>query len=356
MASPKKDPALTYGYYVPLLIPIILFLGSLYIPPRMVPDSGVGFLVLRSMLAGGPFNTTTFPDPANLANDVVTFSSWFSPGQYLVPGGFIWLGTNYGLALSLTALLATLIGVLGWIQVARSFAVSFFVLFVFMLGLSTFSYVTSPFRAYAGGEVLLFAAAPWSLYAMRWAINRPAPLCLAISLLSCALLFFAKLTGLIVFAANVAAISLIALVTQRRLNSSIFAIWVASAIAVLCFFMFWVAQGPVPAGGSSFTFSWLPIWFSVSGATFSGISGLDFLSWFIGHPSVRIASNTDLLNYVLGPLGLLLMVWVWLRLRHTRYRVMAILLLVIILLYAIAVAVMYLRGASVSLEDRHFRH
>ena len=51
------------------------------------------------------------------------------------------------------------------------------------------------------------------------------------------------------------------------------------------------------------------------------------------------------LSYVLGPLGLLLMVWVWLRLRYTRYRDMAVLLLTIILLYAIAVAAMYLRGA-----------
>src|SRR5262249_55027487 len=151
----------------------------------------------------------------------------------LVPSTFIWLGTNYGLALSLTTLLATLIGVLGWIQVARSFAVSSFVVFVFIFGLNTFQYVTYPFRVYTGGEVLLFAAAPWSLYAMRWAANKPPILCLAISLLSVALLFFAKLTALIVFATNVMAISLLALVSQRRLSSSTITMWVASAIAAL---------------------------------------------------------------------------------------------------------------------------
>ena len=251
--------------YLPLLVPIILFLGSLYIPPMIYIDSGVGFLALRSMLEGGAFNSITVADPANIANDVAIFLTWWSPGQYLVPGSFIWLGTSYGLALSLTALIATLIGVVGWIQVARSFAVSSFVLFVFVLGLNTFSYVTLPFRMYHGGELLLFAAAPWSLYAMRWAANKPPILCFAISLLSAALLFFAKLTGLIVFATNVVAISLIALVSQRRLNSSIIAMWVASAIAALCFMMFWVARGPVPASGSTFSFSWLPIWFSVTG-------------------------------------------------------------------------------------------
>src|SRR5262249_21534233 len=204
------------------------------------------------------------PDPANIADDVVRFLSWYSPGQYLVPGFFIWLGTNYGHALSLTTLIATVTGVVGWIQVARSFAVSSFVLFVFALGLNTFFYVTYPFRIYNGGEVLLFAAAPWSLYAMRWAANQTPILCFAISLLSIALLFFAKLTGLIIFATNVMAISLFALINRRRLNSSIITMWVAAAVAALCFMMFWLARGPVAASGSKFIFNWLPIWFSLT--------------------------------------------------------------------------------------------
>jgi hypothetical protein len=96
-----------------LLIPIILFLLSLYIPPTIVSDSAAGFLALRNMLGGGAFNSITTPDPANICNDVVTFLTWWSPGQYLVPGSFILLGTSYGLALSLTTLIATLIGVAG---------------------------------------------------------------------------------------------------------------------------------------------------------------------------------------------------------------------------------------------------
>jgi hypothetical protein len=354
----------SYGCYALLLIPIILFLGSLYIPPKMNLDSLVGFLVLHSMLGGGAFNCLTEPDPANIANNIVTFLTIWSPGQYLVPGIFISFGTDFGLALSLTALIATLIGLLGWIQVARSFAVSSFVLFVFVLGLSTFSYVTLPFRNYSGGEVLLFAVAPWSLYAMRWAANKPPILTLAISLLSVALLFFAKLTGLIVFAANVGAISLLALASQRRLSLSTLAMWLASATGMLCFIMFWVARGPVAASESTFTLSWFPLLFSLSGVAFSGISGFDFLEWSLGHPWVRIISSFDRatmesLSHVLGPLGLLLIVWVWFRLRHTRYREMATLLLTIILLYAIAMAAILLRGqvlATVPPEDRYFRY
>src|SRR5262245_27782166 len=88
-----KNSKRSWLIYVPVLIPIVLFLVSLYIPPTVISDSGVGFLALRRMLDGEPFNTITTPDPANIANDVMTFLNWWSPGQYLVPGVFIWLGT-----------------------------------------------------------------------------------------------------------------------------------------------------------------------------------------------------------------------------------------------------------------------
>ena len=346
--------AWSYGCYIPLLVPAILFLGSLCVPPIMNADSSVGFLVLHSMFEGGAFNSLTEPDPANIANDVVTFLTLWSPGQYLVPGIFIWLGTSYGLALSLTTLVATLIGVAGWIRVARGFAVSSFVLFVFVLGLTTFPYVTQRFLAYWGGEVLLFAVAPWSLYVMRWSVDKPPILCFSISLLSAALLFFAKLTGLIVFATNVMAISLFTLISQRRLSSSIIVMWVASGITVLCFMIFWVARGSV-GEWSTASFSWFPIRFSMAAAAFSGIYGLGF---FLSHPWMQIDPQWTI--ELLGPVGLLLMMWAWYRLRHTPYRDMAVLLLLTIAIHAITVAIMlqYLRHdvAAITIEDRHFRY
>jgi hypothetical protein len=344
--------------YLPLLFPTILFLASLYIPPMIFIDSSAGFLALRSMLEGGAFNSVTAPDPANIANDVAIFLTWWSPGQYLVPGSFISLGTSYGFAVSLTALIATLTGVLGWIQVARSFAVGPFVLFIFVLGLNTFAYVTLSFRLYHGGELLLFAAAPWSLYAMRWSANKSPILCLTISLLSAALLFFAKLTGLIVFATNVVAISLLALANQRRMVSSTIAMLVASAIAALSFMIFWVARGPVPVGGSTFSFSWLPIWFSITGVALSGMSGLEFIQWLLRRYWVSSGYLIGVEpSYFLGPLGLLLLVWIWFRLRYTRYRETAALTLIIISLFAIVLAsAMYVSSANISFEERHFRY
>jgi hypothetical protein len=345
--------------YLLLSVPVILFIVSLYVPPTMVPDSGYGFFVLRHMLEGGAFNTFTTPDASNIAEDTVTFLTWYSPGQYLVPGIFVWLGANYGLALSLTLLVATVIGIVGWIQLARSFDVSPAVLSLFALGLTTFSYVTVQFRTYHGGELLLFAVAPWSLYAMSCALARPPILCFAISFLSGVLLFLAKLTGLVVFAGNIAGLSVLTLVGQRRLSSSLITMWLAAAIGASCFVLFWLRYGPVPAQGTTFTFNWVPIWFSVAGATFSGISGLDFLGWLLGHPLVGILvgeSQFELLGKILGPPGLALMIWMWFQLHHTRHRDMAVLLLTIIFFYTIAFVAMYLRGAALNFDERYFRY
>src|SRR6266566_999089 len=148
----RKNSIASWDYtcYALLLIPIILFLGSLYIPPTIISDSGVGFLALRNMLDGEAFNSITTPDPANIAKDVLIFLTWWSPGQYLVPGIFVWLGTSYGVALSLTTFFSTVIGVIGWAQVARSFGVTRFVLLVFLSGLVSFRYVTLPFQMYHG--------------------------------------------------------------------------------------------------------------------------------------------------------------------------------------------------------------
>jgi hypothetical protein len=107
-------------------------------------------------------------------------------------------------------------------------------------------------------------------------------------------------------------------------------------------------------------FSWLPIWFSIASAAFSGISALEFLHWFLLHFWGRAISDSWMgieSSYVLGPLGLLLMVWVWLQLRYTRYRDTAVLLLTIVFLYVIVIATaMYVSDGDVPFEWRYFRY
>jgi hypothetical protein len=71
-----------------LFLPVVYFFVSLFSSPVASYDTGIGFLALRSMLQGGPFNTIVAPDPANIANDSATFLTLYSPGQCLAPGFF----------------------------------------------------------------------------------------------------------------------------------------------------------------------------------------------------------------------------------------------------------------------------
>jgi hypothetical protein len=306
------------------------------------------------MQEGGAFNTIAAPVPEDIVSDILTFQGWWSPGQYMAPGFFVWLGADYGLAMSLTTLFATLFGVIGWGHVARDFTVTPFILLLFLSGLVTFRYTTLAFPIYHGGEVLLFAVAPWSLYALQRALDKPPAACLVISLLTIVVLFFAKLTGLIVFAANVLTISALDVLRERRVRSSTLAMWAASAIGSLLFFVFWVPRGETLMSGQ-YALSWDAIWSPITSVALSGFSGLDLLSWLFRHLSVSIP-EVDLEDYLLGPLGLLLIVWVWRQLRDTRYRPMAICLLLIITFYAIAIAALYVRQGSISVDDRHLRY
>lgn len=343
--------------YILLLVPVTLFIVSLFIRPAMVFDTAVGFRVLRRMLEGGPFNYDSSPDPANIANNVEAFLTWWTPGQYLVPGIFVWFGTDDGLAISLTALIATVIGVVGWIRIARSYDVSCFVLFMFALGLVTFHYAVWSFRFYNGGEVLLFAVLPWSLSMLQWAVQKQPAVCFAITVLVAALLFFAKLSGLVAFAATVAAIGLLDVLRRRRITSSLLAMGVGSALAALLLLVFWVARGQTPLSASEYGFTWSTLWYPIAAAVFSGLSLHELLSWLLLHPSAPILSGIDLTSYVLGPVGLLLMGCVWFQLCNTRYRPMATCLLSIIALYITATVVMYSRSSSnIGFDERYFRY
>jgi hypothetical protein len=352
----------TAKLYMLLLVPVALFTISLFVRPQMTFDTAQGFIVLRNMLAGGAFNYLPTPDPANIARDTETFLTWWSPGQYLVPGVFVAFGASYGLAMSLTTLMATLIGVLGWIRIAVSFDISRSALFLFAFGLVTFSYATVPFAIFNGGDVVLFAVLPWALSALQWAARQPPALSLAITVVSAVVLFLAKLSGVIVFAATVAGISVVEIWTRRRLGPALLAIWIGGAAAALLFVTFWLTRGATPAGAARFVFTGPVIWFPVAAAVFSGFSALNFLDdfylWLSLHSSAPVLSGVAVngyASYLLGPLGFLLMAWVWFRLRGTRYRPLAMSVLAITAFYIAAYVVMYARnGTIVSFEERYF--
>ena len=341
---------------LPYSIPVALFFLSSLIAPAIFTDSGYGFLVLRSMLEGARFNYDLHPDPADISRDVGTFMTWWSPGQYLVPGLFVVMGMKYGTAVSLTVLICTCIGLAGWAKVATKTGATPFVVFLFVMGLAAFRFNTLAFRFYTGGEILLFAATPWSLLALLKCVDlRPLP-AFSVTLSVAVLLFFMKLTGLIVFATTVLALSAVDIVDRRRVRGSIVAMWAASAVAVLLLKILWLSHGQVPAEGTPTGLSWGAALFPVAASAFSGVSGLDLVAWLTLHPSRRLLPNLGVTAVVFAPLGIAVAILVWRRLRHTSYRTWAIALGAIIAIYTAIFIAMYLKGSAISFDERHLRY
>ena len=76
---------------LPFTIPVTFFLASSLIAPSINDDSAMGFLVLRSMmLEGSGFNHVLSPDPTDISHNTASFMTHWTPGQWLIPGLFIW--------------------------------------------------------------------------------------------------------------------------------------------------------------------------------------------------------------------------------------------------------------------------
>jgi hypothetical protein len=78
---------------------------SLLVPPSIGWDSAIGFLAWRGTLLGA-VNSIIEPDRSNIARDTVSFLTWGSHGQYLVPGTLV-IGVHY-IAMTLTVALSLL--------------------------------------------------------------------------------------------------------------------------------------------------------------------------------------------------------------------------------------------------------
>jgi hypothetical protein len=343
--------------------PLAMFVTSLRVFPEVMSDSGCGFLVLRSMQRGAGFNVALMPDPSDITRDVGEFQTWWSPGQYLIPGFFESLGLKIGVAISVTILLGTVLGLAGWLRVASAIGAPRRVATQLVLALATVHFVQAGFRVYHGGEVLLFAAAPWALLAVLYALQARPLVAFGVTLVAGALLFFAKLTGLVVLAAVVSGASLVDIASHRRLRTSVMAIWIAAIVLGLLVQGFWLSRGatPVtaaaaalsPCAGMVATQRYNPIPFSIAAAGFSGVSGLTMVASLASRPLPPVLPHVAV--PVLALLAVGLMGWVWWCLRTSAYRHWMFVFGAIILSYTGIVATFYLIGSEIDYDERHLR-
>jgi len=150
---------LVWGY-----VALVFTLGLAWMvatPPGLFSDSVSGFLVMRSMERGAPFNQTFVVDPDDIAVDQPEFTAWWTPGQYVIPMVLGWSGLDLGRSTMVTTALAWLIGLVGFARLWRRLGFSSEVIAISVAVLFSQSYVLGWARFYHGGELLQWAFFPW---------------------------------------------------------------------------------------------------------------------------------------------------------------------------------------------------
>jgi hypothetical protein len=315
------------------------------------------------MQRGSAFNVALMPDPLDITRDIGQFQTWWSPGQYLVPGIIESLGVRIGIAISLTILLGTLCSLIGWMRVATTIGAPEQVTNQFVLGLATVHFVQAGFRVYHGGEVLLAACAPWALLAVMYALRVRPLLAFGITVLAGGALFFAKLTGVVVLAAVIIGASVVEIASTRRLRPPVMAAWLAAIVLALLLQHYWLARGATPMTAASVGISpcagvvqtarYNPFTFSLAAAAFSGVSGLTVVSSLASRPLPPVLPTSTLTP--LAILAVCCAVWIWWCLRRSPYRKWMLTFGAVILTYAAILMTLYLRGSEISYEERHLR-
>jgi len=340
-------------------------LAGLLARPSMSHDAAWGMQELRTLRGGGPINSIISPDPADISRDRVNHVTWWSPGQYLIPGALTLLGLRLGVALTLTAGVSLLCCLLGWIQFAKYFALGPAIATLLVLFIATFRYSTLPFSIYNGGEIILQGVTPWLfLWGCRvpsTSFFRAAGLVLIATWIS----FFAKLTGLIVVVAILTAVGIEALVRLRRFTAGMLGGVVGAILALGGLYVAWFAHGTTPASGTGWSFHLPYVLFALGAPWGAGISWTDMLTSILfnaRHPLLHGAfwngDLTVLLCLLLPPLILFGTVIVkgWQQYASdTNLRRLLVISGGVYGVSAIVMSVIFAHGGDVSLEERHLR-
>src|SRR5208282_4829041 len=189
--------------------------------------------------------------------------------------------------------LSLLISLIGWAVVVRTFTTRTSLALPAVLLIGSFHYSTNAFSTYHGGEILLQAVTPWLVLAAYRVpqMNAASAALLAIGVVF--LGFFAKLTGVVVAVAALAASGAAFLVSRRRFTRGMvggaFGAMAAFALLYVGFF----SRGPTAVSETDWSFPVADIAFSFLAPWVVGISWPDpmdpLLGKFFYFPAVHVA-------------------------------------------------------------------
>ena len=170
MKNPPSDsPLRSCG---PALLPplVVFVLGCVWGSPQLSPDTATGLLAWHDFVGGGPWNCVVEPSPADLATTIANPVTWWSPGQYAVPGLLISAGLSSGLAFLIVALCSAWSFTLGVVRLARELGAPADAAPWMAFGAAGAWHTLYAFGFFIGGEVLLAAVWPW-IFLAAWRLR-----------------------------------------------------------------------------------------------------------------------------------------------------------------------------------------
>lgn len=337
---------------------------SLLVPPFINADSGHGFLAWRGTVLGA-VNSIIAPDPANISLDTVSLLTYLSPGQYLVPGAISLLGLPLGIAMTLTVALSLLASLVGWVMVVRTFSPRTSLALLVAVLIGSFHYSTHAFSTYHGGEILLQAVTPWlvlTAYRVPEMDVVPAALLVAGAVFFA---FMAKLTGLIVLAAALAAGSLVSFAFDRRITRGMIGGALGSLATLVVIYVAFLSRGWTAVSDTNWSLPFENIAFASLAPWVAGMSLADpiELIYFALPKQTLTAITTSSTNpwqpaylLVVVPAALLVagLVLFW-RSQTTDEQKFKLFCLWFYGVVATVFILLFIHGANIELDERHFR-
>lgn len=359
-AFPTKQTVLMF-LLAAAVITAVYALGAFLRPPSMFFDPAVGFLCLKDMERGGDFNVRVTPDPNNIAVDWKIYETWWSPGQYMIPGFFkIFFRWGLGPSMALTAFLFSILGLFGFYRLYRYLGVSPLWSSISLAVIASTRAFALPFSMYNGGEILIFGGFPWiAIGILRFSSWRFHHALAVLAVLFCGA--FLKLS----FSVYVPGLLLAAMILRWRKNNvsdpkQFIGDLVKTGILLTVYSValkIWLSRAPLAVDDTIKPFEWnlnhwtAPPAFSLSAA----FSGFDFLLRILMHPDARIVRSVDDLGFFYLAVALFAAVLGFAILRSSMHAIYKIFLSAMFVSVNILMAIFYSFDAGVELHERHFR-
>ena len=365
MASSPAPPSASsragqLTFFVVVLVPLLAATAGWFVsPPILNPDSASGFAIWESARHGAPWNSVLIPESADISRDRAVFVTWWSPGQYVVPGWWRYAGFSWGQAMLLTTLFGLWIQAGGCWWLARSVGLTSTAAAWLTLAATLQWHSLQQFGHFRGGEVLIEAAAPW-LLGIAWTLRRHPVTTLAVFPLLVAGSLWLKLSALLLLVPVLGGLALIhgwpfRDRPQARLVWSL-AFVALAAVTWWGLHTIFFGRGPTPATGPAnveqrsalAAFSIFSPWLAATGLG----SLVGRISWWLGVDGETFWRTNAWPTFAAGAAAWWAGWYRWIRPLEAPLRraVMWVLVANVILL-----AVLYVRGSSISLEDRHLR-